>query len=132
MTDISIALQEYKPRMLKHYEVFLRILDHHAEQETEIDASETLLDLFFDVVSDLTFGVSFNTLTTKKRNLFIGEFLKQQKAAGFLIANMPLFYTLRCIPVVDKKIQEWVAWYDESLEVRKNVCCFDIGRLARH
>ncbi len=60
---------------MKHYAILMEIFSHHAASSTSVDVSQSFMDLFFDVVSDLTFGKSFDFLTTKKRNPIIGEFL---------------------------------------------------------
>lgn len=109
------------PRLVRHYKVLLEVFDAHESSGIPVDASQSFMDLFFDVVSDLTFGKSFDTLTTKQRNPIIGEFLKQQKAVGFLLVNMWLFYLIRCIPLVQRMIQDWLNWYRDALDARKKV-----------
>lgn len=116
------ALHEYTPRLVKHYKILLGIFDAHETSETPINASQSFMDLFFDVVSDLTFGKSFDSLTTKQRNPIIGEFLNQQRAIGFMLLNMWLFYFIRCIPLVQSMIKDWLKWYGDALDARKKVC----------
>jgi hypothetical protein len=65
---VILALQEYTPRLVRHYTVLAGIFASHAAAGTPIDATGFFLDLFFDVISNLTFGESFNTLTTKQRS----------------------------------------------------------------
>ncbi|OAL56219.1 putative cytochrome P450 oxidoreductase [Pyrenochaeta sp. DS3sAY3a] len=115
------ALQEYTPRLVKHYKILLGILDTHETSGTSINASQSFMDLFFDVVSDLTFGKSFDSLTTKQRNPIIGEFLNQQRAIGFMLLNMWLFYFIRCIPLVQSMIKDWLKWYGDALDARKKM-----------
>ena len=66
------ALAEYTPRLEKHYTIMMNILTVSAAAGKPIDASKVLLDLFFDVISDLLFGKSFNAQTEKKRNIIMG------------------------------------------------------------
>jgi hypothetical protein len=115
------ALTEYSPLLSKHYGILLRILTEHADVKSPIDASNLLMDLFFDIVSELTFGKSFNALTEKQRNPIIGEFLVQQKAVGFMLQHMPLFYLVRCLPFVQERVNAWIGWYDDALEQRRQV-----------
>jgi hypothetical protein len=112
------ALQEYTPRLVRHYTTLAGIFAGHVASGTPIDASGFFLDLFFDVISDLTFGESFNTLTTKQRSPIVAQFLKRQKAMGFMILNMPMLNLLRNLPIPRKKLKEW----DAALEARKKVC----------
>ncbi|KAH7071709.1 cytochrome P450 [Paraphoma chrysanthemicola] len=115
------ALTEYSPLLTKHYRIFLNILLNQAETEDHVDASNVLMDLFFDIVSDLTFGKSFNALTEKRRNPIIGEFLKQQKAVGFLLQHMPLFYLIRCLPFVQERVNAWIGFYNNALDEREKM-----------
>ncbi|CAO2652429.1 Nn.00g007120.m01.CDS01 [Neocucurbitaria sp. VM-36] len=117
----SKALQEYTPRLMKHYAILMEIFCQHAASSRSIDVSQSFIDLFFDVISDLTFGKSFDSLTTKKRNPIIGEFLKEQRAVGYMLMNMWVFYLVRCIPMVQTMIKEWFHWYGNSLEERKKM-----------
>jgi len=79
------------------------------------------MDLFFDVISDLTFGKSFDALTTGQRNRIIGEFLAQQRNVGFVLLNMWLFHLIRCIPLVASRIVYWVQWYASPAAKRKEI-----------
>ncbi|KAH6644601.1 cytochrome P450 [Boeremia exigua] len=113
------ALQQYSPRISKHYRRFLSIFSHNATSNVSVDASKLLLDLFFDVVSDLTFGESFDTLTTGKRNPIIEEFLQNQKILGFVILNMWVFHLIRSIPMVATRILYMTQWYASAVLKRK-------------
>ncbi|KAH7389842.1 cytochrome P450 [Pyrenochaeta sp. MPI-SDFR-AT-0127] len=115
------ALQEYTPRLVGHYTILLDIFKHHAASKLPVDASQHFMDLFFDVVSDLTFGKSFDSLTTKQRNPIIGEFIKEQKAVGYMLMNMWVFYLVRCLPMVQTMIKEWLGWYGNALEERRKM-----------
>lgn len=115
------ALQEYNPRLFRHYRILINIFDHHAASKLPVDASQSFMDLFFDVVSDLTFGKSFDSLTTKQRNPIIGEFIKEQKAVGYMLMNMWVFYLIRCLPMVKALIKEWLCFYGNALEERRNM-----------
>lgn len=97
------------------------IFANNAMAGTPVDASKLLLDVFFDIVSDLTFGKSFNALTEKHRNPIVGEFLEQQKAVGLLLQNMWLFSLIKCLPPVQVRIKHWLSWYSNALEERKKV-----------
>lgn len=79
------------------------------------------MDLFFDVVSDLTFGKSFDTLTSGQRNQIITEFLAYQKSVGFVISNMWVFHLLRSIPAAASSVLYWVKWYSSSVDERKDL-----------
>jgi hypothetical protein len=120
-TNTSQALQEYTPRIVRHYTVLMNIFTKHAASGTPVDASTLLLDLFFDVISDLTFGESFNALTEKKRIPLIAEFIQQQKVVGYMFLNMWLYYLIRSLPVVQAKVDLWTGWYDKALEKRQKV-----------
>ncbi|KAF2033945.1 cytochrome P450 [Setomelanomma holmii] len=115
------ALTEYTPLLLEHYKILFDIFSTHAAAGNPVNASNLLLDLFFDVVSELTFGKSFNALTEKQRNPIIQEFLQQQKVVGFMLQHMPLFYLARCLPVVQERMNAWLGWYDNALEQREKV-----------
>jgi hypothetical protein len=100
----------------------MSIFAEKARAEIPIDASKLLVDLFFDIISDLTFGKSFDALTTKQRSPIIKEFLTQQKTVGFFLVNIWLFCLLRWLPLVDARIKLWMAWYEKSLDERQKVC----------
>lgn len=89
--------------------------------EATIDVSKYFVDLFFDVVSDLTLGESFNTLTTGERNPIIGEFLQHQKSVGFVLLNMWVFHLLRSIPAVAARLLYMMQWYSSAVSKRKEV-----------
>jgi hypothetical protein len=121
LTNVLLALQQYMPRLVSHYRLIATIFATHAASQTHIDASSVLLDLFFDVISDLTFGVSFNTLTTKQRSPIVTEFLRRQKAVGFIILHIPLLNVLRNLRASRGKLKAWEGWYDAALETRRKV-----------
>jgi hypothetical protein len=122
LTKVLLALQGYTPRLVRHYTILAKIFAGHAASGIPIDASGLFLDLFFDVISDLTFGESFNTLTTRKRSPIVAQFLKRQKAVGFMILNIPMINLLRKSHMLRKKLKEWEGWYDAALEARRKVC----------
>lgn len=97
------------------------IFSKHAASNAPIDASKHLMDLFFDVISDLTFGESFNALTTGERNAIIGEFLQYQQSVGFVISNMWMFHLLRSIPTVASRLLYMMQWYASAISKRKEV-----------
>ncbi|KAI4948283.1 hypothetical protein J4E91_006278 [Alternaria rosae] len=97
------------------------ILASHAVSRKSIDASSTFLDLFFDVISDLTFGQSFDTQATKQRSPIVLEFLRKQKALGFALLNMPLLHLARNLRLSVKKQKSWEGWYDQALKARSKM-----------
>ncbi|KAJ4988541.1 cytochrome p450 [Stagonosporopsis vannaccii] len=115
------ALQEYSPRIVKHYRRLLDIFCAKTVTGVPIDVSTWFMDLFFDVVSDLTFGESFNTLTTGERNPVIGEFLQNQKIVGFALLNMWIFHLIRSIPAVAARLLYMMQWYASAISRRKEV-----------
>jgi hypothetical protein len=92
----------------------------HAASEKPIDASSTFLDLFFDVISELTFGKSFDSLTTKQRHPIVKTFLKRQKPAGFLFLNMWILQLVKNLPVPRRRLKPWEGSYDTALAARRN------------
>lgn len=119
----SLALQEYSPRITKHYRLLMRILTRQAASGTPFDVSRLFMDLFFDVISDLTLGDSFNTLTIGKRNPIVREFLQYQKSLGFVLLNMWIFHLIRTISQVASRLLYLMQWYSSTVfqrgEVRK-------------
>ncbi|KAF2622537.1 benzoate 4-monooxygenase [Macroventuria anomochaeta] len=115
------ALQEYSPRIVKHYKILMGIFSTDGASSAPVDVSKLFMDLFFDVVSDLTFGESFNTLTTGERNPIIGEFLAYQQSVGFVILNMWMFHLLRSIPTVASRILYWMQWYASAVAKRNEM-----------
>ncbi|KAF1830436.1 cytochrome P450 [Decorospora gaudefroyi] len=115
----SNALQEYTPRLAAHYKILMSMFDSHATLGTSVDASGAFLDLFFDVISDLTFGKSFNGLTTKQRSPIVEEFLKRQRPGGFLLLHIPILHIVRQLSM--KTIKKWEHWYEAALEARKTM-----------
>jgi hypothetical protein len=95
-------------------------LTDHAASETPIDASGTFLDLFFDVISELTFGKSFDSLTAKQRHPVVETFLKRQKPAGFLFLNMWILQLVKNLPIPRRRLKPWEGWYDTALATRRN------------
>ncbi|KAH8637303.1 benzoate 4-monooxygenase [Alternaria alternata] len=93
-------------------------LSRHAASGTPIDASGAFLDLFFDVISDLTFGKSFETQTRNQRGPIVTGFLRKQKAVGFALLSMPLLHIARNLRISLKKQKSWEGWYDEALQAR--------------
>ena len=142
----ALELLGYVPRLIRHYRMTASILTSHAVSRKPIDVSSTLLDLFFDVISDLTFGQSFNTQTTKQQSPIVVEFLSKQKALGFALLNMPLLHLAKNMRMSVKKQKSWEGWYDEALNARSKVSqpssdeflilmlmceedCFDVGHI---
>ena len=115
------ALAEYTPRLEKHYTIMMDIFTTSATAGTSVDASKVFLNLFFDVISDLIFGKSFNALTEKSRDPIMGDFLEQQKTIGFIVMNMWSFHLFRCLPPAQASMKKWLEWYRAALEGRKQV-----------
>ena len=97
------------------------IFSNDAASAAPVDVSKLFVDLFFDVVSDLTLGESFDTLTTGERNPIIGEFLQYQQSVGFVMLNMWMFHLLRSIPTVASRILYMMQWYASAVAKRKEV-----------
>lgn len=116
-----LALQGYTPRLTRHYRLMVDMLSRHATFGTPIDASGAFLDLFFDVISDLTFGKSFETQTRNQRGPIVTGFLRKQKAVGFALLSMPLLHIARNLRISLKKQKSWEGWYDEALQARSKV-----------
>ena len=106
---------------MKHYKTLMDMLSTRSANDSFIDVSKPLMDLFFDVISDLTFGESFNALTTRQRNPIIKEFLAYQQSVGFVILNMWIFHLVRSIPGVAARILYWIQWYTTPLAKRKDL-----------
>ncbi|CAN9172970.1 hypothetical protein AA0119_g2930 [Alternaria tenuissima] len=117
----STALQGYTPRLTRHYRLMVDMLSRHAAFGTPIDASGAFLDLFFDVISDLTFGKSFETQTRNQRGPIVTGFLRKQKAVGFALLSMPLLHIARNLRISLKKQKSWEGWYDEALQARSKM-----------
>jgi hypothetical protein len=115
------ALQGYLPRLVRHYRITACLLASHVASRAPINASSAFLDLFFDVISDLTFGRSFDTQSTKQRSPIVAEFLRKQRAVGFALLNMPLLHLVRNLRISRKKQRSWEGWYDRALQVRSKV-----------
>jgi len=94
------------------------VFSQHAASETPIDASGTFLDLFFDVISDLTFGKSFDALTAKQRSPIVRDFLRGHKALGFALLNMPLLHLARGLRTLRKGKRDREVWYHAALDAR--------------
>jgi hypothetical protein len=107
--------------MVKHYIILVNILSSHASSHESVDVSKYLMDLFFDVISDLTLGESFNALTAGMRNPVIGEFLQYQQSVGFILLNMWMFHLLRSIPTVASRLLYMMQWYGSAISQRKEV-----------
>lgn len=107
------------------------ILTASAAAGKSIDASKVLLDLFFDVISDLLFGKSFDTQKGKKRNLIMADFLAQQKFIGFVVMNTWPFLVARLLPPAQATMKKWTEWYGAALEERKRVSLFQLFHIAR-
>ena len=113
---LSLALQEYTPRVVKYYKFVMNIFTKRAALGTPIDVTELLMDLFFDVISDLTLGKSFESLETGQRNPVVREFLKRQKIVGFALLNMWVLHLLRSLRSPRKH-----EWYANALKNRQQV-----------
>jgi hypothetical protein len=107
--------------MVKHYSVLVEIFSRCASSNASVDVSRHLLDLFFDVISDLTFGESFSALTTGAQNPIIAEFLQYQQSVGFVILNMWIFHLIRSIPTVASPLLYMMQWYASAGSKRKEI-----------
>lgn len=110
------------PQLTRHYTIVMNVFSQHAASGTPINASGTFLDLFFDVISDLTFGKSFDALTTKQRSPIVADFLRGHKALGFVLLNMPLLHLARGLRKLRKGKRDREGWYDAALDARSKVC----------
>ncbi|KAF1364560.1 benzoate 4-monooxygenase [Lizonia empirigonia] len=108
------ALREYTPRVVKHYKILMDRFTASSVLAEPVDASRLFMDLFFDVISDLTSGKSFDALKTGQRNPIAGEFIAQQQNVGFMLLIMWLFHLLRRIPLFTSRIVYWVQCYASS------------------
>ena len=110
------------PQLTRHYTIVLKVFSQHAASATPIDASGTFLDLFFDVISDLTFGKSFDALTTKRRSPIVRDFLRGHKALGYALLNMPLLHLARGLRSLRNGRRDREVWYDAAIDARSKVC----------
>lgn len=105
--------------MVKHYGIFQDVLSKHVSSDKSIDVSKHLMDLFFDVISELTLGESFNALTSGVRDPIVREFLQYQQSAGFI--NMWMFHLLRSIPIAASHLLYMLQWYSSAISQKKEV-----------
>lgn len=103
---------------MKHYKILMNRFIASSVLAEPVDASRLFMDLFFDVISDLTFGKSFDALKTGQRNPIVGDFIAQQQNVGFVLLIMWLFHLLRCIPLFTSRIVYWVQCYASSAATR--------------
>lgn len=143
MTNPSTALQEYLPRIAKHYRHLMDIFTKQSRSCAPVDVSKFHLDLFFDVVSDLTLGESFNSLTANERHPILKDFVRRHKAVGFVILNMWIFHLIKSVLTAASCLlytTQWVIsilcfrkqisersshkheWYKDALRKRSQVC----------
>jgi hypothetical protein len=101
---------------VKHYKSIMGIFTKRAALGAPIDVTELLMDLFFDVISDLTLGESFRSLETGQRNPVVREFLKRQKIVGFALLNTWVLHLIRSLKSPRKH-----EWYANALRKRKQV-----------
>jgi hypothetical protein len=99
----------------------MNVLNTNAASNTPVDASYLFMDLFFDVVSDLMFGQSFDSLTLRERSPITREFVARQKAVGFVIMNMWVFHLIRAIRQLASHVMYWVQWCVSSPRERKEL-----------
>ncbi|KAI0588159.1 CypX Cytochrome P450 [Pyrenophora tritici-repentis] len=99
----------------------MSIFAKHAASRKPIDVSGTFLELFFDVISDLTFGKSFDNLTTKQRSPIVADFLKGHKALGFFLINMPILHFVRGLRKLRNSKRDRDIWYDAALHARSKM-----------
>ena len=92
------------------------ILTENAPIGAPVDITKLLMDLFFDVISDLTLGESFGSLETSQRNPIVREFLQRQKIVGFALLNTWVLHLLRSIKSPRKH-----EWYANALRKREQV-----------
>jgi tryprostatin B 6-hydroxylase len=97
------------------------ILSKHCENGTSADLEHLLMDMGFDIVSDLTFGKSWDMLSSGKRHPIIEEFQMGKKVVGFIIQSMWIFHIIKMIPPVNNRIQFWMDYYGELLQKRKEM-----------
>lgn len=121
---LSSALQKYTPRVVKQYKSLMGIFTEDAILGAPIDVTKLLMDLFFDVISDLTLGQSFRSLETRQRNPVVREFLKRQKIVGFALLNIWILHLLRSIRSSRKH-----QWYAKALRSRRQVRWHRLWRL---
>ncbi|KAF2683642.1 cytochrome P450 [Lentithecium fluviatile CBS 122367] len=117
----SKALNEYAPRLRKHYGVLMEVFTRHAASGELIDASKSFMFLGFDLVSELTFGESWNMLKTGKPTPIIAEFIQGKIVVGFSVLNSWTFHLLRALPLVEERMQYWLTVYDDALRARQEM-----------
>lgn len=115
------ALHEYEPRLLKHYLALMSIFYKASGSGTIVDAEKLFMDMGFDIVSDLTFGESWNQLTTGKPHPIIKEYNEGKRAIGYIVSLMWVFHILKALPPVGKRIKYWLDFYGGLLQERKKV-----------
>lgn len=106
----------------------MEIFSTCAASGSSVDASKAFMFLGFDLVSELTFGESFNMLSTGKPNGLTAEFEQGKKFVGFAMLSMWLFYLVKAFPGVDAHIQHWERWYERAIDKRREVCFVVISR----
>jgi cytochrome P450 family 628 len=99
----------------------MKIFSEHSVSGTPINAEKSFMYLGFDVVSDLTFGKSWNMLATGKPHPIIKEFIEGKKFVGFLIIQLWIYHLVKALPFVNRRIVEWLECYSRELDERSKV-----------
>ena len=107
--------------MKKHYGVLLELFSRHASSGKPVDASRSFTFLGFDLVSELTFGKSWNMLSTGEPIPLIAEFMNGKRIVGFLMLDMWINHLMLALPPIAKRMNYWLNYYERVLKERKEV-----------
>jgi hypothetical protein len=72
-------------------------------------------------MSELTFGKSWNELSTGKYVPFVEEFVNNKRKGGFLMIDMWLLFLLLALPPIDAHMNHWQAYFKKKLQERAEV-----------
>ena len=113
-----LAVKEYMPRLEKHYRILISIFTRHAASGEPVNATQSFTYLGLDLISELTFGKSFELLRTGRTNVVTKRLVGEKKIIGFALIITWCIHLIRAFTPAGRHD---LAWYKEALEKRKRM-----------
>ncbi|KAK2745869.1 hypothetical protein FQN57_003482 [Myotisia sp. PD_48] len=114
------ALNGYEPRVLKHCYEFLHQISTTPEEVT-VEISRLCKFFGLDVMSDLSFGKSFDMLRNTSYHFILDNMTAMKPLVGFLTCVPWLFILFQNLPIIRSKRADWIKWCGVQIEARQKM-----------
>ncbi|KAK2836068.1 hypothetical protein FQN49_006714 [Arthroderma sp. PD_2] len=120
-----LALREYEPRVFQHCSDLVKQLS--GLTGAPVDICKWFKYFGFDVMGDLSFGQSFDLLTSGRPNFLFDMMESGKPVVGALIGVPWLFILFQKLPGISRVRSNWITWCGKQVQERKKASSAPLG-----